>query len=112
MEVGEVEPRKTIGRHGWFQCPGRASVFGNETCYHDRMTKVEIAQQALTLPERERFDLAHKLWASLEEPDAFQERHPLPGWQRQLLDERLEASAAEEGEDWEQVRAEIWPERR
>ncbi len=57
------------------------------------MTKVEIVRQALTLPERERFELAHELWASLEEPNAFQERHPLPEWQKQLLDERLEASA-------------------
>ncbi len=76
------------------------------------MTKVEIVQQALTLPEHERFELAHTLWASLKEPNVFQQHHPLPEWQKQLLDERLEASANEEGEDWEQVRAEIWPERR
>ncbi len=60
------------------------------------MTKVEIVQRALTLPERERFELARILWASLEEPNAFQEHHPLPDWQKQLLDERLEASASEE----------------
>ena len=83
-----------------------------ETCYRLNMTKVEIVQQALTLPERERFELAHTLWASLEEPNSFQEHFPLPAWQMQLLDERLEASADEEGEDWEQVRAEIWPESR
>lgn len=74
------------------------------------MTKVDIVQQALILPEQERFELAHTLWASLEEPDAYHEPYPLPEWQRQLLDERLEASADEEGETWEQVRAEIWPE--
>ena len=75
------------------------------------MIKVEIVQQALTLPEHERFELAHTLWASIEKPDAYQEAHPLPEWQRQLLDERLEASADEEGETWEEVRTEIWPER-
>ncbi len=74
------------------------------------MTKVEIAQQALTLPERERFELAQTLWASIEEPNTFHDLQPLPDWQKQLLDERLEASANEEGEDWEHVRAEIWPE--
>ena len=75
------------------------------------MTKVEIVRQALTLPERERFELAHTLWASLEEPNALQESYPLPKWQRHLLDERLEVSANEAGEDWEQVREEIWPAR-
>ncbi len=76
------------------------------------MAKVEIAQQALELPEQERFELAHRLWASLDEPNAFQRSYPLPEWQRRLLDERLEASADEEGEGWEQVKAEIWPEDR
>ncbi len=74
------------------------------------MTKVEIVQQALTLPENERFEVARTLWSSLEEPDAFQKQHPLPDWQKTLLEERLTGSANEEGEDWEQVRAEIWPE--
>jgi putative addiction module component (TIGR02574 family) len=74
------------------------------------MTKAEIAQHALTLPEQDRFDLAETLWASLDEPDAVQAPCALPEWQKQLLDERLEASAGEEGESWDQVRAEIWPE--
>ncbi len=72
------------------------------------MTKADIVRQALELQEHERFELAQTLWASLDEPNAYQE--PLPKWQRQVLDERLEASADEEGEDWEHVRAEIWPE--
>ncbi|MCP4663961.1 MAG: addiction module protein [bacterium] len=74
------------------------------------MTRLDIAQQAMALPEHDRFELAQTLWASLEEPNAYQEAHRLPEWQRQLLDERLEASANEEGEDWEQVKAELWPE--
>ncbi len=76
------------------------------------MTKAEIAQQALTLPEQDRFELAETLWASLDDPDACQEPHSLPAWQKQLLDERLESSAGEEGATWEQVRAEVWPEDR
>ncbi len=74
------------------------------------MTKTEIAQQALTLPEHDRFDLAHTLWASLDQTDAYQKPFVLPEWQQRLLDERLESSAGEEGETWEQVQAEIWPE--
>lgn len=73
------------------------------------MTKAEIAQQALKLPERERFELADTLWASLDQPTAYQDSSPLPEWQRRLLDERLNTSADEEGEDWEQVKAQIWP---
>lgn len=74
------------------------------------MTKAKIAQHALTLPAHDRFELAHALWASLDQPDVFQESLPLPTWQKQLLEERLEASVGEEGEAWEDVRAEIWPE--
>ena len=76
------------------------------------MTKAQIAQQALNLPEPDRFELAHTLWASLKEPDVFQASLPLPKWQKQLLDERLEASASDPGEEWEQVKAEIWPDSR
>jgi len=73
------------------------------------MTMAEIAQQALALPERERSELANTLWASLEEPhiDAT-----LPAWTIAVLDDRLQASASEEGEDWDTVKAEIWPESR
>jgi hypothetical protein len=37
---------------------------------------------------------------------------PLPQWQRDLLDERLASADAEEGKDWEDVKAEIWPQAR
>ncbi len=72
------------------------------------MTKAEITERALLLPEQERFELIDTLWASVVEPPAAPD--PLPGWQRELLAERLEASAGEDGEDWERVKTEIWPE--
>jgi putative addiction module component (TIGR02574 family) len=69
------------------------------------MTKAEIERQVLELPETERLEIAEAIWTSLSNPDAL----PLPQWQRELLDERLASSEAEEGRDWEEVRAEIWP---
>ena len=69
------------------------------------MTKAELQRQALELPENERLELADTIWASLSDPDVLS----LPTWQRDLLDERLASSEAEEGGDWEEVRAEIWP---
>lgn len=69
------------------------------------MTKAEIRRQLLELPENERLELADAVWASLENPDALE----LPAWQRDLLDDRLAGSETEEGRDWEEVRAEIWP---
>ncbi|HEX2224929.1 MAG TPA: addiction module protein [Thermoanaerobaculia bacterium] len=69
------------------------------------MTKSEIQREILELPEQERLELAEAIWASIEDPNAL----PLPEWQRNLLDERLAESEAEEGLDWEDVRAEIWP---
>ena len=61
------------------------------------MTKAQIAHQALNLPEPDRFELAHTLWASLDAPDIYQQSLPLPDWQKRLLDERLEASASNPG---------------
>lgn len=69
------------------------------------MTKAEIQRQVLELPERERMELAETIWASIGNPDSL----PLPDWQRALLDERLASSADEDGRDWEEIRAEIWP---
>lgn len=73
--------------------------------YTQDMTKVEIQRQVLELPEEERLEIVETIWASLDNPDAL----PLPQWQRDLLDERLASSANEEGRDWEDVKAEIWP---
>ena len=49
-------------------------------------------------------------WVLLVErdPDAV----PLPQWQRDLLDERLSSVDTEEGRDWEEIKAGIWPEAR
>jgi putative addiction module component (TIGR02574 family) len=71
------------------------------------MTKLEIQHKVLELPEEDRLELAEAIWASVSNPDAF----PLPPWQRELLAERLADSREEEGRDWEEVRAEIWPSR-
>lgn len=71
------------------------------------MTKAEIQRQALELPEEERVEVAEAIWASLGDPDA----RPLPSWQRDLLDERLASAGTEEGRDWDDVKAEIWPSR-
>ena len=69
------------------------------------MTKAEILRQTVDLPDSEKLDLAEAIWASVKDPNAF----ALPDWQRALLDERLSKYGEEEGQDWEDVRAEIWP---
>ena len=73
--------------------------------YNRGMTKAEIQREIMKLPEDERLEVAEGIWASLDDPDA----HPLPSWQRDLLDERLALHGTEEGRDWEDVKAEIWP---
>lgn len=72
------------------------------------MSKSEIQRQVMELPERERLEIADAIWASLESPDDV----PLPQWQRDLLDERLASAESEEGRDWEEIKAEIWPQAR
>jgi putative addiction module component (TIGR02574 family) len=73
--------------------------------YTDAMTKVEIQRQVMELPEEERLAITDAIWASLDNPAAM----PLSQWQRDLLDERLASAEAEEGRDWEDIKAEIWP---
>lgn len=72
------------------------------------MSKLEIQRQVMELPERERLEIADAIWASLDNQDDV----PLPQWQRDLLDERLASAEAEEGRDWEDIKAEIWPQTR
>jgi len=67
------------------------------------MTKAELERQVLDLPEDERLEVAEAIWASLSET------HPLPEWQRELLDERLAAGEDEPSMDWEDFEAEVWP---
>lgn len=69
------------------------------------MTKVELKQHVMELPEEDRLEVADAIWASLSNPDAL----PLPEWQKNLLDERLSSLETEEGRDWEDIKAEIWP---
>lgn len=71
------------------------------------MTKAEIQRQVMELSEQERLEVAEAIWASLDNPDA----RSLPPWQRDLLDERLAGAEMEEGRDWDEVKAEIWPSR-
>ena len=74
------------------------------------MTKTEVRSQALQLSEPERLALAEELWASVEDPNAYPDAVSLPQWQKDLLDQRLEASRDDPGKPWEQVKVEIWPE--
>ncbi len=74
------------------------------------MTKAELQQLALQLPESERFELAGALWASLTDPSAAVPPVELPQWQKDLLNERLAASAGDPGQTWDEVQAEVWPE--
>jgi len=69
------------------------------------MTRAEIQLKVMELPEEERLEIAEAIWSSLDNPDAL----PLPQWQKDLLDERLASLGTEEGRDWEDVKAEIWP---
>lgn len=73
------------------------------------MTKAEVRSQALQLPEAERLALAEELWASVSETQAHPETLPLPDWQKDLLDQRLEESQDDPGKPWDEVEAEIWP---
>lgn len=72
------------------------------------MTKVEIQREVMELPEEERIEIAEAIWSSLGDPNVL----PLPQWQRDLLNERLPSVDTEEGRDWEEIKAEIWPEAR
>ncbi|NJL28267.1 MAG: addiction module protein [Thermoanaerobaculia bacterium] len=71
------------------------------------MTKIEIQHRALELPENERLEVADALWASLSNLDAL----PLPAWQQDVLKQRLASRDTEEGIDWEDLKAELWPAR-
>ena len=72
------------------------------------MTRAEIQREIMELPEEERLEIADAIWTSLSDRDSV----PLPQWQRELLAERLASAEGEEGRDWEDVKAEIWPQAR
>ena len=70
------------------------------------MTKVELQREILRLPVEERLELAETIWESLEQ---ITEQLSLPAWQRQMLDERIEADDADPdaGSSWDEVKQRI-----
>ncbi|HYN23196.1 MAG TPA: addiction module protein [Thermoanaerobaculia bacterium] len=70
------------------------------------MTNVELKREILRLPVEERMELAETIWDSLEQ---ITEQPPLPAWQRQVLDERIEADDADPdaGSPWDEVKQRI-----
>lgn len=74
------------------------------------MTKTQIREQALSLPVEERVELADELWASIQRD---QDKVPLWPWQAEVLEERLRKldENPEDGSTWDEVKAELWPER-
>jgi putative addiction module component (TIGR02574 family) len=73
------------------------------------MTKAEV-EQLLKLPAEERLEIAQALWESVEPEDEVRFL-PIPAWQRQLIEERLEDLGRHPGDEqpWEEVKAELWP---
>lgn len=67
------------------------------------MTKIELREHLLELPEYERLEIADALWTSLGDPDLL----PVPEWQQSLLAERLATSEDDPGVDWEEFRASL-----
>lgn len=74
------------------------------------MTKTQLSEQALSLPVEERVELADELWASIQRD---QDKMPLWPWQAEVLEERLKLldESPEAGSTWDEVKAELWPER-
>ncbi len=73
------------------------------------MTRAEVRNEALQLPEKDRLRLAEELWASIEDPNAAAGDGPIPQWQAELLDRRIEETKNDPGTPWEEVKARIWP---
>lgn len=68
------------------------------------MTRAELQKKALDLPTPEKLELVEDLMESLQG-----EAIPVPDWQRRELRDRLKKYGSEQGQPWEEVRAEIWP---
>ena len=71
------------------------------------LAKTRIREQALNLPARERIELVVDLWDSLTPGEI-----PVPGWQRDLIRERLAAldklAPEERSAAWPAVRQRIF----
>lgn len=73
------------------------------------MKSAEI-RKLLELPPTERMELAQILWESVE-PEDEARFLSIPGWQRQILDERIADidRNPDDEQTWEEVKAELWP---
>jgi putative addiction module component (TIGR02574 family) len=71
------------------------------------MTRAAL-QKLLELPAAEKLELAQLLWESVE-PEEETRYLAIPGWQRQILDERLAdlESHPDDEQTWEEVKAEL-----
>jgi putative addiction module component (TIGR02574 family) len=74
------------------------------------MTK--LVKDLLKLPVEERLAVAQLLWESVE-PEDEARFLPIPEWQREILNDRLRDmdSNPNDQQDWEEVKAELWPSR-
>ncbi|HKH45221.1 MAG TPA: addiction module protein [Thermoanaerobaculia bacterium] len=74
------------------------------------MRRVDV-QKLLELPAAEKIELAQMLWESIE-PEEEVGFLTIPGWQKQILDERLAdiEKHPEDEQTWDEVKAELWPE--
>ena len=75
------------------------------------MKKAEI-EKLLELPIAERIELAQILWESVE-PEDEARFLSIPDWQARILDERLSDldRNPSDAQTWDEVKAELWPER-
>lgn len=65
------------------------------------MTRPELAAAIESLPEDEKLDLLGELW------DALDHSAPLPGWHKEELDRRLDATHAEPSVPWSEAKSRI-----
>lgn len=74
------------------------------------MTKA--VKDLLKLPVEERLAVAQLLWESIE-PEDEARFLPIPEWQREILNDRLKdmETNPNDQQDWEEVKAELWPNR-
>jgi len=70
------------------------------------MTKFQLQREALDLSVEDRLELAEALWESVE---TMVPQSPIPGWQRQILDERIADDDAnpDAGSSWPEVKQRI-----
>jgi putative addiction module component (TIGR02574 family) len=74
------------------------------------MRRAEI-QKLLELPVADKIELAQMLWESIE-PEEEADFLAIPGWQRQILNDRLAdlEKHPDDEQTWDEVKAELWRE--